>query len=100
MKELRIGHSLSEELSRALEVGEIGSDPGLLPGLQELVSEYSRGAHGDDLFGSFTHARQAAGRPVSLRLPPPPLPSDPMPALMPPRPFFNVHPAFSRAGGG
>ena len=73
VKELHMNHYFSVELSRALEVEEIGLDPGLLPDLQELVGE-SRGQHADGLFGSFIHARQVAGRPVSLRLTPPPLP--------------------------
>ena len=71
---------LSVELSRALKVDEIGLDPGLLPDLQELVSDYS-GEHADNLFGSFIHARQVAGRPVSLCLPPP---SPPIPSLFAP----------------
>ena len=62
------------ELSHALEVDEIGLDPGLLPDLQELVSDY-RGEHEDSLFGSFIHARQVAGRPVSFRLLPPSSPT-------------------------
>jgi hypothetical protein len=71
VKELRIDHFLSEVLSLALEVDEIGFDPGFLPDLQELDSAYG-GNHSDGLFGSFIHTRQVAGRPVSLRLPPPP----------------------------
>ncbi|KAI9450369.1 hypothetical protein BJY52DRAFT_1303052 [Lactarius psammicola] len=70
VKELHISNSLSEELSRALEMDEIGSDPGLLPGLQELVSEFE-GAHAASLFGSFIHARRVAGRPVRSSFPPP-----------------------------
>ena len=76
VKKLHIDHNLTVQLSRALEVDEIGLDPGLLPGLQELVSYYS-GEHADNLFGSFIHARQVAGRPVSLRLPPPSPPPSP-----------------------
>ena len=67
VKELHFDHNFSVELSRALELDEIGSDPGLLPDLRELVSDY-RGKHASSLFGSFIHARQVAGRPVSLRL--------------------------------
>jgi hypothetical protein len=58
VKELRICGGLSKELHRALEVDEIGSDPGLLPGLQELGSMW------DGPFSSFILARQVAGRPV------------------------------------
>ncbi len=70
VQELRICNSLSEELSRALEVDEIGSDPGLLPGLRELVSEYSlRGVHRASLFASFINSRWVAGRPVRSSFP-------------------------------
>jgi len=58
VKDLRICSSLSEELSRALQVDGVGSDPGLLPGLQELA----RGSIG--MFDPFLHARRVAGRPV------------------------------------
>ena len=74
VKELHIDHLLSEALSRALEVGEIGSDPGLLPSLQELESE-TRSRY---LFGSFIHARLVAGRPVALFLPNRSPPSTPL----------------------
>ena len=67
VKELRIDHDFFSELSRALEVGEIGLDPGLLPDLQKVVSNY-HGLHADSLLGPFIHARQAAGSPVSLHL--------------------------------
>ena len=78
VKELHIDHNFSVELSRALEVDEIGLDPGLLPDLQELVSDYRGTMRADSLFGSFIHARQVAGRPVLLRLPPPPPPLSPV----------------------
>jgi len=68
VKELRICDSLTEELSRALGVDEIGSDPGLLPGLQELVSDF-KGEDTASLFGSFIHARRVAGRPVHSSFP-------------------------------
>ncbi|KAN0137502.1 hypothetical protein V8E53_004553 [Lactarius tabidus] len=67
-KELRIDHFFLEKLSRPLEMDEIGLDPGLLPNLQVLVSAY-RERHADSLLGSFIHARQAMGRPLSLRSP-------------------------------
>jgi hypothetical protein len=70
VKELCIDHILPEEISHALEMDEIGLDPGFLPDLQELDIVYW-GAHSDNLFRSFIHARRVAGRPVSLRLPPP-----------------------------
>ncbi|KAF8268652.1 hypothetical protein EI94DRAFT_1700067 [Lactarius quietus] len=68
VKQLRISNSLSEELSRALQVDEIGSDPGFLPALQELVSLFN-GLHESSLFGSFIHARWEAGRPFRLSFP-------------------------------
>jgi hypothetical protein len=68
LKELHISNSLSEELSRALQVDEIGSDPAFLPALQELVSEFDE-LNGASLFGSFIHARQVADRPVRLSFP-------------------------------
>ncbi|KAI9432327.1 hypothetical protein H4582DRAFT_1105061 [Lactarius indigo] len=72
VKELHICGALSEELSRALEMGAIGSDPGLLPNLQDLVSQFT-GVRANNVFGSFIHARQVAVRPVRsvLRYPPP-----------------------------
>ncbi|KAI9438909.1 hypothetical protein H4582DRAFT_2075509 [Lactarius indigo] len=58
VKELRISSSLSEELSRALQVDDVGLDPGLLPSLRELAG----GSIG--MFDSFIHARRVAGRPI------------------------------------
>ena len=66
VNELRICGALSQELSRALQVDEVGLDPGLLPRLQELVSEFE-GVHPASLFGSFIHTRRVTGRPVRLR---------------------------------
>jgi hypothetical protein len=63
IKELRICRLLSQELSFALQEDDVGSDPGFLPGLRELVSDlYWKTA--DDPFDSFLHARQFAGRSV------------------------------------
>ncbi|KAH9025337.1 hypothetical protein EDB84DRAFT_402310 [Lactarius hengduanensis] len=61
---LYIYGTLSEELSRALQVDEIGSDPGFLPCLRELASFFEE-AHPYSLFDSFIRARLFAGRPVS-----------------------------------
>ncbi|KAI9457249.1 hypothetical protein BJY52DRAFT_1273605, partial [Lactarius psammicola] len=61
VKELRICDSLSEELSGALELDEIGSDLGFLPSLQELTCDFE---NEDRLFGSFIDSRCVAGRPV------------------------------------
>ena len=74
VKELHIDHNFSAELSRALEVDEIGLDPGLLPDLQEIVGHYRGPMPADSMFGSFIHARQAAGRPVLFFLSSPPTP--------------------------
>ena len=63
VKELHICAALSQELSRALQVGDVGSDPGLLPGLREIVSEF-KGRVVKDLFSSFIRARQIVGHPV------------------------------------
>jgi hypothetical protein len=66
VKELRIDYLLSKELSRALEMDEIGFDPWLFPELQKLESQYRK--VDSDSFGSFIRARRVAGRPVSLHL--------------------------------
>ncbi|KAH8995954.1 hypothetical protein EDB92DRAFT_109361 [Lactarius akahatsu] len=65
LKELHLCPALSQELSRVFQAGGVGSDPGLLPGLQEIVCEVKKGdVH--DLFSSFVRTRRIAGRPVSL----------------------------------
>ena len=63
VKELHVCAALSQELSRALEVDDVGSDPGFLPGLREIVSEY-KGSDVENLFSSFIRARRIAGNPV------------------------------------
>ncbi|KAI9439532.1 hypothetical protein H4582DRAFT_1535039 [Lactarius indigo] len=68
VKKLHIYESLSEELSRALRVDEIGLDPGFLPNLRGLTS-FSEGARSDRLFDPFIEARLAAGRPVFASFP-------------------------------
>jgi hypothetical protein len=60
VKELHICAALSQELSRALQVDDIGSDPGLLPSLQEIVSEFK----GVGCFRSFIRARRIVGNRV------------------------------------
>ena len=57
VKQLRIGEKLSEELSRALQVDEVGSDPGFLSNLQFIIAK-------DNLFTSFINTRLVVGRPV------------------------------------
>lgn len=49
----------------ALQEDDVGTDPGYLSGLQELVSDFCW-ENADGPFGSFIHSRQVAGRPVSL----------------------------------
>ncbi|KAH9011584.1 hypothetical protein EDB85DRAFT_2041685 [Lactarius pseudohatsudake] len=62
VNELSICAALSEEVSRALQVNEVGLDPWLLPGLQEIVIEAT-----GSLCSSFIRARQVAGRPLAVR---------------------------------
>ena len=59
MKQLRIGNALLEELSRALQVDEVGLDPEFLPNLQSIRAT-------DNLFTSFIDTRQVVGRPVQF----------------------------------
>ncbi|KAH8991276.1 hypothetical protein EDB92DRAFT_1946072 [Lactarius akahatsu] len=63
-KRLHTDGTLSEELSRALQVDEIGSDPGFLPDLRELASLFE-GGHPYSSFDSFIQARRVAGPPVA-----------------------------------
>jgi len=72
IKQLYINHSLSEELSRAFEVDEIGSDPGFLPGLKYIIPQFN-GMPATSLFSSFIRAREAANHPISLWWLPEPL---------------------------
>ncbi|KAH9011619.1 hypothetical protein EDB84DRAFT_1007867 [Lactarius hengduanensis] len=98
VKKLHICAALSQELSHALQVDEARSDPGLLPGLQELVSEF-KWERADNPFGSFIDARRVAGRPVrssfllsrSSESPPiRPLPQISRPERRPHRPILVV----------
>ncbi|KAH9023739.1 hypothetical protein EDB85DRAFT_304680 [Lactarius pseudohatsudake] len=65
VRELRICHALALELSCALQPDDTGLDPGLLPGLEELIPELD-GEHASNAFSSFIDARQVAGRQVLL----------------------------------
>ena len=58
VKKLYVGHELLEELSRALELDEVGLDPGFLGNLQSIRARRN-------LFASFIDARQLVGRPVA-----------------------------------
>jgi hypothetical protein len=57
VKKLHIGRALLKELSRALQLDDVGSDPGFLPLLEEIVAE-------ENLFVSFIDTRRLVGRPV------------------------------------
>src|SRR6266404_2778102 len=64
LNKLRIYGSLSQELSRALQVDEIGLNPSFLPDLQEI--QFDAGSD-ENMFDSFLRARQVSGfsvRPV------------------------------------
>jgi len=65
VKELRIKTALLEEIARALQMDEVGSDPGFLLDLQEIVAERN-------LFASFIDTRLVVGRPVRFSPPSPP----------------------------
>jgi hypothetical protein len=59
VKELYIGHVLLEELSRALQVDEVGSDPWFLPNLQSINTKHN-------VLTSFIDSRQVVGCPVQF----------------------------------
>ena len=60
MKELDIGgNGISEELSHALQVDEVGLDPEFLPNLRSIRARRN-------LFASFIDTRQVVGRPVQF----------------------------------
>ena len=59
LQSIYIHNDLLEELSRALQVEEVMSDPGFLPKLRRILAK-------DNLFGSFIDTRQAMGRPIQF----------------------------------
>ena len=59
VKELHIYKALLEELSRALQVDDVGLDPGFLPNLQSINARRN-------LFTAFIDIRQVVGRPVQF----------------------------------
>ena len=61
VKELYISGPFLEELSYALEVDEVRSDPGFLPNLRTILAE-------GNMFASFINARQVMGHPVAYSL--------------------------------
>ncbi|KAH8988310.1 hypothetical protein EDB86DRAFT_3081698 [Lactarius hatsudake] len=69
VKELHISAALSLELSRALQVDEARSDPGLLPDLQNIVSKF-KWNRTDNPFGSFVDARRPIPPGTEWLLPP------------------------------
>ena len=58
-KKLYIDSGLLTELSRALQVDEVGSEPGFLPNLEHIVAA-------GNLFASFIDTRRVMGRPVQF----------------------------------
>ena len=58
-KELFISEPLEEELARALQVDEVGAEPGFLPNLKHIGAA-------DNLFASFIDTRRAVNRPVQF----------------------------------
>ena len=60
VKQLYLYPMLLDELSRALQADEVGSDPGFLPNLQSIHAK-------DNRFTSFIDTRRAAGRPVMFQ---------------------------------
>ena len=59
VKRLKINYPLLGELSCALQVDEVGSDPGFLPNLRSIHAL-------DNIFTSFIDARQVVGLPVQF----------------------------------
>ncbi|KAN0133875.1 hypothetical protein V8E53_008307 [Lactarius tabidus] len=59
--QLHIYPGLTEELSRALQVDEVGSDPGFLPNLRSIGAAHN-------LFTSFIDTRRVVCRPVEFSL--------------------------------
>ena len=57
VKELHIDYGLVWQLCQALQADDVGSDPGFLPHLEEIVA-------GDNLFALFIDARRLVGRHV------------------------------------
>ena len=61
VKNLSINDGLLEEVSRAMQVDEVGSDSSFLPNLQSIHA-------GRNLFTSFIDTRQVVGRPVQFQV--------------------------------
>ncbi|KAN0133623.1 hypothetical protein V8E53_008570 [Lactarius tabidus] len=69
-RELRICRALTKELSSAFLADDVGSDPGLLPGLLVLAPDIEE-EQAANAFSSFVNTCQVAGRPVRLFYSPP-----------------------------
>ena len=65
VKELHVCDGLLEELSRALQVDGVESNPGFLPNLQYIICVPS----GNDLFTSFIDARRVTGHQIQFLSP-------------------------------
>jgi hypothetical protein len=65
VRNLHVSEGVLDELSRALQVNEVGLEPGFLPHLQNLEID-PPGHVSDHLFASFLNARRVAGRPVQF----------------------------------
>ena len=61
VKRLDVNNALSEKLSRALQVDEIGSDPSFLANLQSIYARHI-------LSTSFINTREVMGRPVQFQV--------------------------------
>ena len=61
VKRLDINNALSEKLSRALQVDELGSDPSFLPNPQSIYARHN-------LYTSFIDTRQVMGRSVQFQV--------------------------------
>jgi hypothetical protein len=59
VEKLYMHYELLKELSRALQMDEVGSDPGFLPNLRSIYAY-------DNQFTSFIDTRQVVGRPVKF----------------------------------
>ena len=64
VKELHVCGGLLEELSKALQLDEVGSNPGFLPDLQDIVCDSQWVPSDDNSFASFIDARRVTGRTV------------------------------------
>ena len=67
--DITLDNALLEELSHALQLDEVGSDPGFLPNLLFIIARGPRSrsiSARHDLFTSFIHTRQVVARPIQV----------------------------------